>query len=95
MTVDQEVTVLDELTCHVATLCKACAVDNVVETSLKDAEQVFACLTLTTVCLFVVATELLLENTVDACALLLLAHLKEVLRILATSTTMLPRRVWA
>ena len=42
-----------------------------------------------TVGFFVVATELLLEHTVDTCSLLLFTHLQQVLRVLGATATVL------
>ncbi len=72
---------------------EAGAVDDVVETALEDDEQVLTGLAGLLVRLLVVAAELLLEDAVDARALLLLALLQQVLGVLGATATVLTRGV--
>src|SRR3954464_4154619 len=93
LAVDQEVPVLDERAGHVAAVREAGAVDDVVEPALEQLEKVLAGLAGTPVGFLVVAAELLLEDAVDARALLLLPLLQEVLGVLGATATVLTRRV--
>ncbi|CAB4565603.1 unannotated protein [freshwater metagenome] len=45
LAVDQEVAMAYELARHIAALCEACAIDDIVETGLKEDEQVVTGLT--------------------------------------------------
>src|SRR3954469_14315999 len=91
--VHQEVAVPDELAGHVPGRREAGPVDDVVEPRLEDAQQVLAGLAGPAVGLLVVATELLLEDAVDARGLLLLAHLQQVLALLRARAPVLTRGV--
>src|SRR5665213_1971470 len=91
--VDQEVAVAHELTRLVTTGCESRTVDDVVETALEDAQQVLAGTARLAARLFVIATELLFEDAVNARALLLLTHLQQVLAVLSATATVLARRV--
>src|SRR4051795_4258169 len=93
LAVDQEVAVLHELAGHVTAVREAGAIDDVVEPALQQLEQVLAGLAGTPVGFLVVAAELLLEDAVDAGALLLLPLLQEVLAVLGATATVLTRRV--
>src|SRR4051794_25030164 len=95
LAVDGDVAVAHQLAGHVAGLREARAVDHVVETALEDAQEVLAGLALAAVGLVVVAPELLLQDAVDAGALLLLAHLQQVLAVLGATATVLARGVGA
>src|SRR3954464_4805724 len=85
LAVDQEVAVLHELAGHVTAVGEAGAVDDVVEPTLEQLEKVLAGLAGTPIGLLVITTELLLEHAVDARALLLLAHLQQVLAVLGAT----------
>src|SRR5450432_649332 len=91
VTVNQEVAVAHELTRLVTTGRKPRAVDDVVETTLKDAQQVLASTARSTARLFVVAPELLFEDAVNARTLLLLAHLQQVLAVFGAAAAVLTR----
>src|SRR3954469_15275381 len=93
LAVDQEVAVLDQLARHVTAVREAGAVDDVVEPALEQLEKVLAGLAGPPVGLLVITTELLLEHAVDARALLLLAHLQQVLAVLGATTAVLTGRV--
>src|SRR5665213_4204622 len=77
--VDQEVAMAHELARLVTTGRKSRTIDDVVETALEDAQQVLAGAAGLAARLFVVTAELLLEDAVDARALMLLSHLQQVL----------------
>src|SRR6185437_15527650 len=68
-------------------------VDDVVEAALEDAQQVLAGAARLAAGLLVVAAELLLKDAVDAGALLLLAHLHQILAVLAATAAVLTRGV--
>src|SRR5665811_818114 len=93
--VDHEVAVTDQLAGHVAGRGEAGPVHDVVQTGLQDAQQVLAGLAGATVRFPVVPTELLLQDAVDACSLLLLTHLQQVLAVLGPRTAMHARGVRA
>ena len=82
VTVDQEVTVHDELTGVATRAGEPGAVDHVVEAALEELEQVVTGLALATVGFLVVAEELLLHHAVGEAGLLLLLQLEEVLALL-------------
>src|SRR5690606_37348979 len=95
LAVDGDVTVAHQLAGHVAALGQTRAVHHVVQTALEDRQQVLTCLALLAVGLFVVVAELLLEDAVDARALLLLALLQQVLALLGPVPAVLAGRVGA
>src|SRR6185436_12859776 len=95
VSVDREVSVADQLAGHVARRGEAGPVHDVVQTGLQDAQQVLAGLAGATVRLGVVTAELLLQNAVDACSLLLLTHLQQVLAVLGPRSTVHARGIRA
>src|ERR1035437_3218341 len=95
VSVDHEVAVTDELASHVAGGCEACPVHDVVQTGLKDPQQVLTGLAGATVRLLEVTAELLLQDAVDAGGLLLHAHLKQVLAVLGPRSAVHARGIRA
>ena len=93
LAVDQHVAVADRLAGVVARGREAGPVDDVVQAALEDDQEVLTGLAGLLVGLLVVAAELLLEDAVDARALLLLALLQEVLGVLGATATVLTRGV--
>src|SRR4051794_31048052 len=93
LAVDEHVPVPDGLPGTVPRRGEPGAVDDVVEPRLEDAQQLLAGLAGAAVRLVVVAAELLLEDAVDARALLLLALLQQVLTVLGATAAVLTRRV--
>ena len=89
LTVKTEVTVSYELTSFLTAVCKTDSVDNVVETSLKEAEEVLTCNAFGLLCLLEVTLELVLENAVVSLCLLLLAKLETVLLYVLSAGAML------
>src|SRR5665647_2821907 len=95
VSVDHEVTVPDQLAGHVTRPGEAGPVHDVVQSGLQDAQQVLAGLAGATVRLLVVTAELLLQDAIDACSLLLLTHLQQVLAVLGPRPSVHARGVRA
>src|SRR5450631_116402 len=95
VSVDHEMAMPNQLTGHVTGGRETCAVHNVVQPGLQDAEQILAGLAGATVRLGVVTTELLLQDAIDASGLLLLTHLKQVLAVLGPCTAVHTRGIRA
>src|SRR5665647_3360337 len=83
----------DELASHVTGGGEACPVHDIVQTGLKDPQQVLTGLAGATVRLGVITAELLLQDAVDAGGLLLLTHLKQGLAVLGPRSTVHARWV--
>ncbi len=84
-----------ELACLAAGAGETCTVDDVVETGLEQNRPGSHRSYRATVCLSVVAAELLLHDAVGEAGLLLLLQLDEVLRFLDAGAASLPRGVRA
>ena len=78
-------TVVDKLSGLTAGIGEAESVDNVVQTTLDEAQQIFTGVAAGTGSLLVVGTELLLEDAIDELDLLLLGQLHGVLGLLGSS----------
>jgi hypothetical protein len=81
------VTVTDKLACLTARCSESETHDDAVKAALEDAEQVLTGDSGLTAGLFVVDTELLLKDSVEAAGLLLLAKLDSVFALLLTTAT--------
>ena len=91
LAVDQEVSVVDELTGLWSSRCQAGPIHDIVESALEDLEQDGARDPTLSRCFFVVAAELLLEHSVYELQLLLLAKLDQVLGFANATTTVFTR----
>jgi len=95
LTIDGEVVVTNKLTSFGTAHCKTKTVNNVVQTELKELEQVFTRLTLHLGSLLKIVGELLLKNAVVALSLLLFTSLQTVLALLLAALAVLTRSIFA